>query len=94
MTNFNRLTDQDWSLLPQAADHVVRTQFGSVSMIRRKMGIGFAQACLLMDCLEELKVVGPASVSPKAREVLIDEGRLKLLEHDINIERGRADAAG
>jgi S-DNA-T family DNA segregation ATPase FtsK/SpoIIIE len=60
----------DYPGFAQAAELTVETQFGSVSMLQRKLRIGFARANQIADHLERYGVVGPAQGS-SAREVLI-----------------------
>jgi DNA segregation ATPase FtsK/SpoIIIE-like protein len=70
------LTRTDVDLLVQAADVIIRKQWGSVSMLQQKLRVGFPRASRLMSQLEEQGVVGPGD-GTNVREVRVAEKDLE-----------------
>lgn len=64
-------------LLRDAAQIVVDSRFGSTTMLQRRLRIGFAKACRLLDELGTLGIVSAAAEGSKAREVLVDHAGMR-----------------
>ncbi len=76
-------SDERDDLFEEAARIIVRSQQGSVSLLQRKLSIGYTRAARLVDQLEDAGIVGPFEGS-KAREVLVHS------EHQLDAMIGGA----
>lgn len=68
-------------LLYKAIEIIVMSKQGSISLLQRRLSIGYSRAARLIDEMERLKIVGPFTGS-KAREVLVDESYLETINEE------------
>ena len=78
--------EKDEDLFHRAAELVIRHKQGSVSLLQRRLAIGYQRAARLIDQLEEEGIVGPYDGS-KAREVLVDANYLE--SHEWKVKKNR-----
>ena len=68
-------------LLHKAIEIIVLSKQGSISLLQRRLSVGYSRAARLIDEMERLKIVGPFTGS-KAREVLVDESYLETINEE------------
>jgi S-DNA-T family DNA segregation ATPase FtsK/SpoIIIE len=66
-------------LFKEAVGLIITHQQGSISLLQRRLKVGYARAARLIDQMEQAGIVGPFTGS-KAREVLVDESYLRIIE--------------
>ena len=71
----------DDDLLHKAIEIIVMSKQGSISLLQRRLSVGYSRAARLIDEMERLRIVGPFTGS-KAREVLVDESYLETINED------------
>ena len=71
----------DDDLLHKAIEIIVMSKQGSISLLQRRLSVGYSRAARLIDEMERLRIVGPFTGS-KAREVLVDESYLEAINED------------
>ena len=71
----------DDDLRHKAIEIIVMSKQGSISLLQRRLSVGYSRAARLIDEMERLKIVGPFTGS-KAREVLVDESYLETINED------------
>ena len=69
-------------MLPSAADVVLETGQASVSMLQRRLKLGYARAARIMDLMEELGIVGPYAGS-KPRNILITKEQWEIMKPEL-----------
>ena len=72
-------------MLPQAVEVVIEMKSCSVSMLQRRVKLGYSRAARIVDQMEELGIVGPYE-GAKPRQVLVDRAGW----HDIQVQLGLA----
>ena len=70
-------------MLPQAVEVVIETKSCSVSMLQRRIKLGYSRAARIVDQMEELGVVGPYE-GAKPRKVMVDRDGW----HEIQVQHG------
>ena len=79
--NENSFNDE---LLNKAIEIIIVSKQASISLLQRRLSIGYSRAARLIDEMERLRIVGPFSGS-KAREILVDESYLETIRDDEEI---------
>ena len=71
-------------MLPQAVESILETKQCSVSMLQRRIKLGYSRAARIVDQMEELGIVGPYE-GAKPRAVLIDRDGWRELQRQLGM---------
>jgi DNA segregation ATPase FtsK/SpoIIIE-like protein len=66
------MAEAEDDLLPKAIEVVRSQNRASISLLQRRLRIGYARAARLIDMMEEQGLIGPDEGGGRARQVLID----------------------
>ena len=69
-------------MLPQAVEVIFDTKQASVSMLQRRLKLGYARAARIMDEMEEKGIVGPSQGS-KPRDILISREQWDAMKRQL-----------
>jgi S-DNA-T family DNA segregation ATPase FtsK/SpoIIIE len=64
--------EQEDDLLPQAIEVVRSHNRASISLLQRRLRIGYARAARLIDLMEQQGIIGPDEGGGRSRQVLVD----------------------
>ena len=70
-------------MLPQAVDVILETGQASVSMLQRRLKLGYARAARIVDEMEEKGIVGPFQGS-KPRTILVTKEQWEIMKAGQN----------
>ena len=71
-------------MLPQAVEAILETKQCSVSMLQRRVKLGYSRAARIVDQMEELGIVGPYE-GAKPRSVLIDRDGWREIQLQLGL---------
>ena len=79
-------------MLPDAVEVILETKQASVSLLQRRLKLGYARAARIVDEMEELGIVGPF-VGSKPRQILITKEQWEQMKQGQTIVTQPAPAA-
>jgi S-DNA-T family DNA segregation ATPase FtsK/SpoIIIE len=80
-------------MLPAAVDVILETKQASVSMLQRRLKLGYARAARIVDEMEEKGIVGPFQGS-KPRAILVSKEQWQTMKNGQNAQIAFDDLEG